>query len=195
MSGTAAMGEPVVSPARAAIAEVLRHALGGRQVTGIDGHHQHQLLDALEAGVALEIMRLRDATREQRDALAASLRPPEYKTESRTPERRAEQLALEALPLGGEPLGSADAMMYGGKGAALSLSNWSKALALLALRPGGVRFGPLGWCAVHAPAGSRRWPGGQQVCPGCLDEEPEGRDDPVAAPRPVERVKVTGDLL
>lgn len=128
------------------------------------------LTDALAVAVPLEIMRLRDATPQQREHLAASLRYPAYKTRPRTPERHAEQAALDALPFSGYPLGGADALMYGGKDAPGAFANWALALALLAYGTGGIRFGPYGWCASHAPGG-KRWPDGERTCPGCLCEE------------------------
>ncbi len=129
---------------------------------------QGLLSDALAMAVQLEIMRLRDATPEQRDALAASLRYPENKEKKGTPEYRAEEARLSALPFSGYPLGGADVMLYGGKGARESLAAWAKAIALLAFAPGGIRFGSLGFCAAHPAA---KWPESEAACPACLDAE------------------------
>jgi len=64
-----------------------------------------------------------------------------------------------------------DDLLYGGKGCVPSFAALSRGLAILACRAGGVRVGPLGWCAAHHPGGTRRWPEGQSICPACLREE------------------------
>jgi hypothetical protein len=135
--------------------------MSGRQNDGL-------LLDTLTVAVPLEIMRLAGATPEERAALAARLGMPRYATKPRTPERHAEQAAIDALPDKGHPLGNADAMLFGGEGAGRSLAAWAKALAVLAYHYGGVRFGPLAWCAAHP---RQRWEERDKVCPACLRGE------------------------
>jgi hypothetical protein len=61
----------------------------------------------------------------------------------------------------------ADAVLYGGKGCGKAFARFARALALLAYQPGGVRFGPLSWCAAHP---RERWADGP-ICPACLREE------------------------
>lgn len=140
----------------------------------MSGRDNHALLyDALSAAVPLEIMQLRDASREQLAALAARLRWPDLKAKPGTPERRAEASRLDAEPGGGYALANADAMLYGGQGAARAFANYAKALAILAHRPGGVRFGSLTWCAAHP---RERWPDGERICPACLREEIAARE-------------------
>lgn len=47
-------------------------------------------------------------------------------------------------------------------------ASYAAALAVLAFAPGGVRLGPLGWCAAHP---GQRWADGDKVCPACLAVE------------------------
>jgi hypothetical protein len=61
-----------------------------------------------------------------------------------------------------------DDLLFGGPECARSFADLAQALALLAYQPGGVRFGPLAWCAAHP---RERWPDGESICPACLREE------------------------
>lgn len=64
------------------------------------------------------------------------------------------------------------AVPFRGEGAGRSLAAWAKALAVLAYAPGGVRFGPLTWCAAHPRS---RWVE-YESCPACLAEETTAKD-------------------
>lgn len=76
---------------------------------------------------------------------------------------------LDALPEGGHPLGTADDVMFGGRGIAKGFAAVAKVVALLAYGYGGVTFGPLHWCAAHM---HQKWTQADgQVCPSCLREE------------------------
>lgn len=113
------------------------------------------LLDSMSVSVPLLIGQLREAGEDARTDLASRLRD--------------ERLLLT----GG------DALLYGGKPAEVrgAHARFAAALAVLAFNHGGVRFGPLGWCAAHP---RQRWTDGDKVCPTCLAEEiaAKGRGEP-----------------
>lgn len=137
------------------------------------------LLDTLSVAVPIEIMRLQGSSSANRLALARELGMPDVDAVFGEPERRAARQRLEERPDREHPLGHADAMMFGGPGAGRSLGAWAKALAVLAYQPGGVRLGPLGWCAAHP---RQRWADGDKVCAMCLAEEIAAKVKDVSGP-------------
>lgn len=102
------------------------------------------LLDSMSVSVPLLIGRLREAGEDARAELATKLRD--------------------------ERLTGGDALLYGGRSeeVAGAHARFAAALAVLAFNVGGVRFGPLGWCAAHP---RQRWADGDKVCMACLAEE------------------------
>ena len=131
------------------------------------------LLMSLAVAVPIEIGNLRWSDAEARIAIAARFQRPGTAADPGSGEEIAGRGYLQECPGGGYRLGDMDSMLYGGRGCAAAFANVAKVLALLAYQPGGVRFGPLRWCAAHM---QERWmePDGQ-VCPACLREETSGK--------------------
>lgn len=102
------------------------------------------LLDTLAIAVPAEIGKLREAEEGRGAVVASRLRDPDG------------------------PLMTGDAVLYGGQGCATGFAAFARALAVLAFQPGGVRFGPLHWCAAHP---RERRADGDVICPACLREE------------------------
>lgn len=80
--------------------------------------------------------------------------------------------ALIAGRLAGE-MDKLDELLYGGPDCGAGFAALARALAVLALQPGGVRFRSLGFCAAHP---RERWPDAGIACPGCLREAGIGED-------------------
>lgn len=102
------------------------------------------LLDSMSVSVSLLIGQLREAGEDTRTALASRLRDE------------------------GLLISRGDALLYGSQGGGRAHASYAAALAVLAFNAGGVRFGPLAWCAAHP---RQRWADGDKVCPACLAEE------------------------
>lgn len=111
-----------------------------------DGYLQGLLSDALTMAVQLEIGRLREADEEQRLAVLSRLQETQRRDGS---------------------LGALDSMQYGGGEVSGSFAAVTRAVAVMAFQPGGVRFAGRTWCGVHHPGGVRA----EGICPVCLDEE------------------------
>ena len=120
-----------------------RYAAGtGRGgMSGSEAQRVEQLLMSLRIAVPAEIGNARRADEE-----------------CRASQREAAARAMES---------GADEMLYGGKACAPHFAGLARALALLSFAPGGVRFGPTGWCAAHPHA---RWKDDGNRCPDCLAE-------------------------
>lgn len=128
------------------------------------------LLMTLTLAVPIEIDNLRGTDEETRTALGARFRWPAPGTKPAS--SGGDTASGHRLPEAtddGYALSHMDSMQYGGSGCAAAFTNTAKVLALLAYEPGGVRFGPLRWCATHM--GNRWAEADGPICPACLREE------------------------